>query len=82
MYFPAAKLGGLNFYNDSFQGWFSPFPHEGIGAQMSISPELMFDASTTSRLHLLVSIQSISSINKMLNKKKRDPFFVCLWGLF
>lgn len=56
MYFPAAKLGGLNFYTDFFQGWSAPFPHEVIGVQTSISPDVMFGACTISRLHLLVSI--------------------------
>lgn len=73
MYFPAAKLGGLNFY-DSFQGWFASFPQEGIGGQMPISPDLVLGACTTSRFHLLVSIWSICSINKMLNKEKKRLF--------
>lgn len=75
MYFPAAKLGGLNFYADSFQEWSAPFPHEVIGVQISISPDLMFGACTASRLHLLVSIWLICSIKKMLNKEKKHLFF-------
>lgn len=78
MNFPAAKLEGINFYNDSFQGWFASFPYEGIGTQMSISPDFMFGAFTASRLHLLFilfSIWSICSINKILNKKKETPLF-------
>lgn len=58
MYFPAAKLGGLNFYKNSLPGSSAPFPHEGIGVQISISSDLMFSACTTSSLHLLVQAES------------------------